>query len=90
MKWEALDHAEAQEIVSRIFDSDGGEDVASWIGNSGEVSCLPVLFLVANRSFITSATTDHTSSSFYISTPSNVSVRVLAGQLSLRERHPSY
>ncbi|ORY90294.1 amidase signature domain-containing protein [Leucosporidium creatinivorum] len=34
--WEPLDHAGAQEIVSKIFDSDGGEDVKQWLGDSGE------------------------------------------------------
>jgi hypothetical protein len=37
VEWEPLDHAGAQEIVSKIFDSDGGEDVRLWLGDSGEV-----------------------------------------------------
>ncbi|KAK4702147.1 amidase, partial [Phenoliferia sp. Uapishka_3] len=41
--WDPLDHAEAQEIVSRIFDSDGGEDVRQWLGESGE-PILPQVF----------------------------------------------
>lgn len=36
IEWDALDHASAQEIVSRIFDADGGEDVRGWLGDSGE------------------------------------------------------
>jgi len=36
IEWEALDHAGAQEIVSKIFDSDGGEDVRRLLGNAGE------------------------------------------------------
>ncbi|GAA6008101.1 hypothetical protein JCM10207_007030 [Rhodosporidiobolus poonsookiae] len=43
IEWEPLDHAGAQEIVSRIFDSDGGEDVRQWLGNSGE-PILPQVF----------------------------------------------
>lgn len=35
--WEPLDHSGAQDIVSKIFDSDGGEDVKQWLGESGEV-----------------------------------------------------
>ncbi|GAA5912132.1 hypothetical protein JCM6882_003063 [Rhodosporidiobolus microsporus] len=41
--WEPLDHAGAQEIVSRIFDADGGADVKSLIGESGE-PILPQIF----------------------------------------------
>ncbi|GAA5930372.1 hypothetical protein JCM3775_004371 [Rhodotorula graminis] len=41
--WEPLDHAGAQDTVSRIFDADGGEDVRRWIGDSGE-PLLPQVF----------------------------------------------
>ncbi|GAA5854137.1 hypothetical protein JCM9279_002846 [Rhodotorula babjevae] len=41
--WEPLDHAGAQDIVSRIFDADGGDDVRRWIGDSGE-PLLPQVF----------------------------------------------
>ncbi|GAA5892015.1 hypothetical protein JCM8208_002971, partial [Rhodotorula glutinis] len=41
--WKPLDHAGAQDIVSRIFDADGGEDVRRWIGDSGE-PLLPQVF----------------------------------------------
>ncbi|KAL8292750.1 hypothetical protein RQP46_001362 [Phenoliferia psychrophenolica] len=41
--WHALDHAGAQEIVSKIFDADGGEDVRQWLGDSGE-PILPQVF----------------------------------------------
>ncbi|GAA6041540.1 hypothetical protein JCM8097_004252 [Rhodosporidiobolus ruineniae] len=43
VNWDSLDHAAAQEIVSRIFDSDGGEDVRRLIGDSGE-PILPQVF----------------------------------------------
>ncbi|BGP12227.1 hypothetical protein JCM10213_007485 [Rhodosporidiobolus nylandii] len=43
IEWQPLDHADAQEIVSRMFDADGGEDVRRWIGDSGE-PILPQVF----------------------------------------------
>ncbi|GAA5845141.1 hypothetical protein JCM11251_008008 [Rhodosporidiobolus azoricus] len=36
IEWQPLDHAGAQEIVSRIFDADGGEDVRRLLGGTGE------------------------------------------------------
>lgn len=36
VEWEALDHAYAQSIVSKIFDADGGEDVRRALGDTGE------------------------------------------------------
>ncbi|KAI5479485.1 hypothetical protein MNV49_003427 [Pseudohyphozyma bogoriensis] len=36
VEWEPLDHKGAQEIVGRIFDSDGGTDVNLWLRDSGE------------------------------------------------------
>ncbi|GAA5867560.1 hypothetical protein JCM1840_002551 [Sporobolomyces johnsonii] len=44
VEWKPLDHAGAQDIVSRIFDSDGGEDVRRRIGDSGE-PVLPRVFV---------------------------------------------
>ncbi|GAA5860318.1 hypothetical protein JCM8547_003461 [Rhodosporidiobolus lusitaniae] len=41
--WTPLNHSGAQEIVSRIFDADGGEDVRRLIGDSGE-PILPQVF----------------------------------------------
>lgn len=36
IEWEALDHAGGQDIVSSLFDADGGEDVRRLLGDSGE------------------------------------------------------
>ncbi|GAA5981165.1 hypothetical protein JCM11641_003132 [Rhodosporidiobolus odoratus] len=43
VEWKPLDHAGAQDVVSRIFDADGGEDVRNWLGDSGE-PILPQVF----------------------------------------------
>ncbi|KAM0751264.1 amidase [Meredithblackwellia eburnea MCA 4105] len=43
VEWTPLDHAGAQEIVSQIFDADGGEDMRQLLGDSGE-PILPQIF----------------------------------------------
>lgn len=74
--WEALDHAGAQDIVSKIFDSDGGEDVRQWLGDSGEV----------RRKLLQSSPSDplaqlaYHASSLHLTAPRYDGARVVAGE----------